>query len=60
MKNYHPATAASTESYFLAPQDTFFLHNIIDEIYRTTPLVKFKSLFSEIAKIQKKKKKSSC
>ncbi len=55
MKNYNIDSANNTGEYFLAPQDTFFLQRVIDEIYRATPLIEFKRLFSEIVKESKKK-----
>ncbi|MBX2807329.1 MAG: methyltransferase domain-containing protein [Cellvibrionaceae bacterium] len=56
MNNYNlcidnnEATYSNTSTiYSLPPQDEFFLNNIISEIYRTTPIITFKSLFSEVA-----------
>lgn len=43
------ATFLSDESS-LSSRDLFFLQDVIDEIHRTTPLLKFKSLFAQISK----------
>ncbi|MBX2808001.1 MAG: methyltransferase domain-containing protein [Cellvibrionaceae bacterium] len=47
--NHQVAYSNTSAIYSLPPQDEFFLNNIISEIYRTTPIITFKSLFSEVA-----------
>jgi ubiquinone/menaquinone biosynthesis C-methylase UbiE len=51
MKNVNAHLYDQESSFFIPPKDTFFLYGIIDEIYRTTPLIEFRAMFLKAAQM---------
>jgi hypothetical protein len=55
MKNINTHLYNNQPPSYIPPKDTFFLYGIIDEIYRTTPLIEFRAMFLKAAQLANKK-----